>query len=212
MTTQEDSVEVELPYSMDAFDFVEVDNNTNEQDIPEQEEELEFAFPLFSSAPATNGKADERDDMPLRQQIIVTLRGENEDTDLIVEQHNKKQSDLKYGKIEYSIDEENNFKSTAIEYDDIFTGVKYNDKKSNSTVETLKIGELINPVIKEKKRKLGQKQRLAKKLGKEREEARKLKEQEMKKLIKKKFHKRGGKRNANAKAKPLNKVIKFKTE
>ena len=212
MTSHEDSVEVELPYSMDAFDFVEVDNNTNGQDNPEQEQELEFAFPLFSSAATTSNQTDERDDLPLRQQIIVTLRGENEDTDLIIEQHNKRQSDLKYGKIEYSIDETNKFKTTAIDYDDIFTGGNYHDKKSNSSVEIFKVGELINPIVKQKKKKLGQKKRLAKKLGKERELNRKLKEQEIKKLIKKKFHKRGGKRNANSKPKPANKVTKFKTE
>ena len=188
MTAEENSVDVELPYSMDGFDFVEVDNNANDQDMANEEEELEFAFPLFSVPEVTsNDTDDKKEDMPLRQQIIVTLRGENEDTDAIVEQHNNK-------------------------HDDVFKTLKYHDKKSNSLVEPLKIGELIHPVIKQKKKKLGQKQRLAKRLGKEREEARKLKDLEMKKLIKKKFHKRGGKRNANAKPKSINKIIKFKTE
>lgn len=201
----------QLSYNMDAFDFVEVDNNTNE-DAQNLEDEMEFAFPLFSSAPATDNKEDENDKSSLRQQIIVSLRGENEDIDAIVEQHNKTQSDLKYGKIEYKVEDKQKFQSIAVEYDDVFTSWKYNDKKSNSFVQPLNIGEPIHPVIKTKKRKLGQKQRLARRLGKEREEARKLKDLEIKKLIKKKFHKRGGKRNANAKPKPINKVVKFKTE
>jgi hypothetical protein len=213
MTAEENSVDVELPYSMDGFDFVEVDNNTNDQDMANEEEELEFAFPLFSVPEvSSNDTDDKKEDMPLRQQIIVTLRGENEDTDAIVEQHNKKQADLKYGKIQYSVEAKKEFVDTAVDYDDVFKTLKYHDKKSNSLVEPLKIGELIHPVIKQKKKKLGQKQRLAKRLGKEREEARKLKDLEMKKLIKKKFHKRGGKRNANAKPKSINKIIKFKTE
>lgn len=207
MTTVDNNEE--LSYNMDAFDFVEVDNNTNEN-VQDNEDEMEFAFPLFSSAPAADNKEDENDRSSLRQQIIVSLRGENEDVDAIVEQHNKKHSDIKYGKTEYNLEDKQRFQSTAVDYADVFNTWKYNDKKSNSTVQTLNIGELINPVIKTKKRKLGQKQRLARRLGKEREEARKLKDLEIKKLIKKKFHKRGGKRNA--KPKTVNKVVKFKTE
>lgn len=199
----------ELPYTMDLFDFVEVDNSTNEN-VQDSEDEMEFAFPLFSSAPVVDSKDDKNDRTSLRQQIIVSLRGENEDMDAIIEQHNKKQSDFKYGKTEYNTEDKQRFQSTAVEYADVFASWKYNDKKSNSAIHTLNIGELINPVIKTKKRKLGQKQRLARRLGKEREEARKLKDLEIKKMIKKKFHKRGGKRNA--KSKTVNKVVKFKTE
>ncbi|KAL6930032.1 hypothetical protein ACO0SA_001439 [Hanseniaspora valbyensis] len=88
--------------------------------------------------------------------------------------------------------------------------MKYNDKKSNSLIEMVPANGKIN-IEPKKTRKLGQRQRQAKKLGLQREEERKAKDLEMKKLIKKKFHKRGGKRNAN-KNKQVNKVVKFRTE
>lgn len=60
-----------------------------------------------------------------------------------------------------------------------------------------------------KKRKPGQKQRLAKKQAIQREKEREEKAKEIKKMIKKKFHKRGGKKN---KKKPEVAVPRFRTE
>lgn len=60
-----------------------------------------------------------------------------------------------------------------------------------------------------KKRRPGQKQRLARRLGQQREKEREEKAKEIKKMIKKKFHKRGGKKN---KKKPEPAAPRFRTE
>mgnify|MGYP003366170852 FL=1 len=206
------------PSNISLFDFVEVDNTSNiqdEQNEINEEDNMEFAFPLFSTNPTTataeNGNSNEDKKTDLRQELIVSLRDANEDADTLISEHNKTQSDHKFGRIIYKSSDIEHFNQVAIDYDSIFSSnMKYNDKKSNSLIEMVPANGKIN-IEPKKTRKLGQRQRQAKKLGLQREEERKAKDLEMKKLIKKKFHKRGGKRNAN-KNKQVNKVVKFRTE
>ncbi|CAI4036053.1 hypothetical protein SMKI_14G2690 [Saccharomyces mikatae IFO 1815] len=69
--------------------------------------------------------------------------------------------------------------------------------------------------LKIKKRRPGQKQRAAKKLALERTKERDAKAREIKKMLKKKFHKRGGKKNKKKVLNPLanaGSTPKFRTE
>ncbi|OBA26927.1 hypothetical protein HANVADRAFT_52713 [Hanseniaspora valbyensis NRRL Y-1626] len=206
------------PSNIPLFDFVEVDNTSNiqdEQNEINEEDNMEFAFPLFSTNPTTtsteNGISNEDNKTDLRQELIVSLRDATEDADTLISEHNKTQSDNKFGRIIYKSFDIEHFNQVAIDYDSIFSSnIKYNDKKSNSIIEIVPVNGKIT-IERKKTRKLGQRQRQARKIGLQREEERKAKDLEMKKLIKKKFHKRGGKRNAN-KSKQVNKVVKFRTE
>lgn len=206
------------PENIGFFDFVEVEKNANSQDEQNgsdaaEADEMEFAFPLFSTNPSFqpgNGTATS-DKEDLRSQLMVSLRDASEDVDAAVLKHNQEQSSKRLGTTAYTASELTQFRSLAVDFDSIFLhNFKYHNKKSNSAVEVVLVDSESNnkPY---KTRKPGQRQRQAKKLGLQRELERKTQEAEMKKLIKKKFHKRGGKRNSS-KPKQVNKVVKFRTE
>lgn len=79
-----------------------------------------------------------------------------------------------------------------------FRGKHMDVSKHNKEVERILLREKIL-----RKRRPGKKQRLARKLGAERELEREMKDKEIKKMLKKKFHRRGGKKNKKTSINPL---------
>ncbi|XBW35224.1 hypothetical protein QEN19_000787 [Hanseniaspora menglaensis] len=212
----DDNLEYTLPSYVPEFEFMEVNNTiSNAVEKDKVDEDMEYMFPLFSTNPTIELNVQENEEKKeresLRNQLIVSLRDATDDIDQIILEHNFKQSNAKFGRTICKDSSIQEYQLMAVEYETIFAEKSnYNDLKSNSTIEILSSLCKNNSISKNKK-KVGKRQREAKKVGQQRELERKEKAIEMKKIIKKKFHKRGGKRNAN-KAKSVNTVVKFGTE
>lgn len=227
------------------FEFVEVKRTdsplgftANSQDADEEREENkdEFEFPLFSfgvveeskgtieenqGAPDAEKNADERNQVKLMR---ISLKEPEEE---IIDQKRPKE----YYFTNYSVEQRQQFLQSSIDYDTVLqesaTILKDDQhihdkwpycqgKIINLHEYNLKIELQQQSDLKIKKRRPGQKQRAARKLALERSKERDAKAREIKKMLKKKFHKRGGKKNkkktvlnplANAASAP-----KFRTE
>lgn len=159
---------------------VDTEENANEIEIEqdEQEESFEF-FPLFSTEGLTKVE-------------IKTV--EEEEKEFFIQ----RERPMSYYMADYTIEEKHQFEQSAIAFDDIWEKAPYSNFKNpvinlNEYNDTITELNKINSI--KVKRKMGKKQRLAKKMGKlhvqEREDQIKM----VKKLIKKKFGRRGGKKN-----------------
>ncbi|AQZ15765.1 YNL050C [Zygosaccharomyces parabailii] len=157
----------------------------------------EYEFPLFSFGPRnaqTEGSNSSQG--PL---IRVSLREPSPD---ILTQ--KRPRDYYFR--EYSEKDHEQFKKSAIDYSQLlrdaksganvgwpqFRGSVLSVKEHNDRLEGMALRERHRM-----KRRPGKNQRLARKAGAQNEKERAEKAKEIKKLIKKKFHKRGGKKNKN---------------
>lgn len=194
----------------DDFEIVDVnDTNDKETTEPNEEVEQEFDFPLFSFGTVTEDSSDQP------QLMKVSLNEEHEE---IIQERPK---DYYFQRINEL--ERQNIKLCAVTYEDVLKdslrGPNEGWKKFRGKVIDLnEYNRLIdrdNEIkLKHKKRRPGKKQRLARKMGSKRVDERKAKEVELKKMRKKMFHKRGGKKNKkkadNSDLQPIK--PKFRTE
>lgn len=175
----------------DDFEIVDVnDENIADNTQPNEEPDQEFDFPLFSFGGVTEESTEEP------QLMKVSL---NEELEEIVQERPK---DYYFAQV--TEQQRINFEKSAITYDDIQAesnkGPNQGWKKFRGKVIDLseynRIIEKENAIkVRNSKRRPGKKQRLARKLGSQKVEERKAKDKELKKMKKKMFHKRGGKKN-----------------
>lgn len=200
---------------------VEKDQDPNDKVEPQPEEE--FDFPLFSFGNTDQSTAGDNDDevnedrgrskAPLMK---ISLREPSPDR--VIQERPRS-----YYFSELTEEDHAKFQESAIEFDVIlkesqvddgkrwqqFRGRILNVNDHNSRIEQLHIRERHC-----KKRRPGKKQRLARRQGKINEIQREEKAKEIKKMTKKKLHKRGGKKNKKAEFNPLKDAAKpkFRTE
>ncbi|CAI4050446.1 hypothetical protein N7582_004917 [Saccharomyces uvarum] len=203
------------------FEFVEVertgsDSKVNDEDANDEIEDNqdEFEFPLFSfgvvEAPKDSigkgrGTPDGKENEAHTEVNLMKVSLKEPEEEIIDQERPKE-----YYFANYSEDQRQQFLQSAIDYDTIIkesTKVQEDDlrvhhkwpycqgKIINLHEHNLEIASQQQRVLKIKKRRPGQKQRGAKKLALERIKERDAKAREIKKLLKKKFHKRGGKKN-----------------
>lgn len=155
----------------------------------------EFEFPLFSSGPRHAQSEDSNS--PQGPLIKVSLREPSPDV-FITERPRD------YYFVQYCEKDHEQFKKSAIDYSLVirdakseanvrwpqFCGSVLSVKEHNDQLERIARREKHRM-----KRRPGKNQRLARKAGAQNEKERVEKAKEIKKLIKKKFHKRGGKKN-----------------
>ncbi|KAM3160807.1 hypothetical protein ACU8KH_04952 [Lachancea thermotolerans] len=199
---QEEQLLIEPDLEFITVNDVQVSDSKQDND-PEGAQE--FEFPLFSFGAMENSAShdSEKDDAEesrgrtSTRLMKVSLREPSPD-------FFKQERPRSFYFAEYSVEQTNNFKTAAIEANDIlresavapnlrwsqFRGRLWDLKSHNAKIEREQLREL-----KIKRRRPGKKQRLAKKAGSERVKERLEKAKELKKLAKKKFHKRGGKKN-----------------
>lgn len=226
--------ELDMHDDFEIVDVVQDDSNTSKNDDAdtaatnnEEQEEFEY-FPLFSmgtsDATATNEEDQVEDkgseDGRGRSETKLMKVSLREPSPEIINQERPKD----YYFTQYTDEDHANFAKSAVGYMTILKesqmGPYTNWKKFRGRVIDLDKynKEIDRSILREKilkKRRPGQKQRRAKKLAAERIQERELKAKEIKKMIKKQFHKRGGKKNkkkqvqakAGATVKP-----KFRTE
>ncbi|CCD24425.1 uncharacterized protein NDAI_0D01120 [Naumovozyma dairenensis CBS 421] len=210
-------------------DSVEENNHDDNGQQQNDEDEFEF-FPLFSMATEPTSRIDgvetstteydEERGRSTNRLMKISLR---EPSPEIINQKRPKSHYF----ASYSKEEIDKFQLSAITYDSLlkefemgpnkgfeqFRGKVIDLKEYNDKIEAEDLREM-----RLKRRRPSQKQRLAKKLGAERLKERENRAKEIRKMIKKQFHKRGGKKNkkkamnplANAGLKPP--VPKFRTE
>lgn len=165
----------------------------------------EFEFPLFSfGSLAVNEEAADSTEQPEARGrskqtnlVKVSLR---EASPVIV---NQERPDSYYFARCSDLDREN-FKTSAIEHDQLieesvlkptFYQLKYDSKVLDIASHNEEIDKLRRQELKLKRRKPGKRQRMARKAGIEHVKEREERDKEIRKIIKKKFHKRGGKKN-----------------
>ncbi|EDO16716.1 hypothetical protein Kpol_1003p21 [Vanderwaltozyma polyspora DSM 70294] len=219
----------QLPAS-ELFEMVEVEPSTT--DLKEEEEENdEFEFPLFSFGTTqdttTEDKSETTDGVEVENGEEERGRSKNklmkislrEPSPEIINQERPKEY---YFHI-YDEEEQEKYKSSAIDYDSIFVDKDFIVQKPGNKNRVIDITKKNDQVEKEllrekmlKKRRPSKKQRVAKKLALERIKAREELAKQLKKEAKKKLGRRGGKKNkkkekmnplANAGATP-----RFRTE
>ncbi|QID87725.1 hypothetical protein GRS66_010408 [Saccharomyces pastorianus] len=188
------------------------DSKANDEDVNDEIEDNqdEFDFPLFSfgvvEAPRNavgKGKSTENEAHTGVNLMKVSLKEPEEE---MIDQERPKE----YYFANYSEVQRQQFLQSAIDYDTIIqenAKIQEDDlrvlhkwsycqgKIMNLHEHNLEIASQQQRDLKIKKRRPGQKQRVAKKLALERTKERDAKAREIKKLLKKKFHKRGGKKN-----------------
>lgn len=191
-----------------------------------QAKEDEFDFPLFSFGMASkvpddpqNEDASNDNDEPRGRDsttklMKVTLRSPSPEVI-------NNQRPRTYYFAEYSAQELMRFQSAAIQYDQIITEAS-KDAACSRSLHRRRIFDLkyhndkieaeIQRALKNKKRRPGKKQRLARKQGTIRNAEREAQAKEIKKMIKKKFHKRGGKKNKKKDSVAADVKPKFRTE
>ncbi|SCU86671.1 LAFA_0E02322g1_1 [Lachancea sp. 'fantastica'] len=214
------------------FEFVTVNqtgevNGKEAGDGPANEEE-EFDFPLFSFGGSIdvsnadslpNNEAEEQEQgqsrgRNTRRLIKVSLREESPD-------FVKQERPRSYYFADYSQDDIKKFESSAINYQvavrehTLLATVSaigrgrhsLNLDEHNKRIESDRLREL-----KIRRRRPGKKQREARKQGAERVKQRLENAKEIKKLVKKKFHKRGGKKNQKTSDVVAKQQPRFRTE
>lgn len=194
----------------DDFEIVDVnDVNGTENAAIDGEHAQEFDFPLFSLENVPEESKDEQ------QLMKISL---NEESSEIIQERPRE-----YYFSQTSEHERLNIEKSAISYDAILTESKKGPyqgwKKFRGKVIDLKeynriIDKENEKKLRNEKRRPGKKQRLVRKLGIRRVEERKAKDVELKRMRKKMFHKRGGKKNkkkTNVASTESNKP-KFRTE
>ncbi|KAH7586720.1 Fungal protein of unknown function (DUF2011) [Nakaseomyces glabratus] len=204
----------ELPYEEgvhDDFDIVQVEqqeeaNNKGAEDNGNDPEE--YAFPLFSFGA---GEEATKEDKPLMK---VSLKVEEEE---LVQERPKS-----YYYQHLSEECKDALSSSALTYDDIFTEKNMRPyqgwkKFRGKVIDVADYNRIVDAnkkmEIKNKKRRPGKKQRIAKALGSKRVKEREEKDKELKKQRKKMFHKRGGKKNKKkASTSAIPSKPKFRTE
>ncbi|KAL6948711.1 hypothetical protein ACO0QE_001184 [Hanseniaspora vineae] len=192
----------EKPYVLPAldFEFVVVDAPSKENDDPSNDQgQEEYDFPLFSmgSTDAISNK-DEENSISEPHLIKVTLAEEEDELDNAIKRINKR-PETYYFK-HFTEIEKLQIKQSCIEPDDIISSadVLWNSAWPQFNGPVINLAEYNNNVEqaqlrfkKLSKRKPGQRQRVARKEAKQ-----KVLEREEKRLsLKKKFRKRGGKKN-----------------
>ncbi|CAD6643076.1 BJ4_G0014470.mRNA.1.CDS.1 [Saccharomyces cerevisiae] len=243
-SSKNNSEHVEVLVPPTEFEFVEVERTDSSLDLKEsnnsaheqkEEKQEEFEFPLFSfgvveasTSPAQEeqGSSTQEKDTPQTEVSLMKISLKEPEEEIINQERPKD-----YYFASHSADQKLQFQQSSIDYDVIIQestkiledDLRIRDKwpycqgriidlyKHNARIELEQQKEL-----KIKKRRPGQKQRAAKKLALERTKERDAKAREIKKQLKKKFHKRGGKKNK--KKVPLNPLAKagstpkFRTE
>lgn len=209
------------------FEFIEVNNaegstadidrNTENVDTNNTQEDDEFDFPLFSfgaAAPldeADNGKAQEEKEEGESRGRSVTKLMKVSLREPSPEVINITRPRLYYFS-EYSEAEKQQFRESALDVDSILKEYKlgpykgwpeYRGKVIDLNEHNAKIDLEQQRMKKLQKKRPSKKQRIARKLGKERELQRIQKDKEIKMMIKKRFHKRGGKKNKKKVPNPL---------
>lgn len=200
------------------IELVEIKVQNEEPGNQEDPQETdEFDFPLFSFAPiednneSSNGDKEEGNMSGAGKLMRISLK---EVQYTVPEQ--KRPKDYYYAA--FSDGDRRKFSASAVGYDEAtreaslgpfqgwarWRGAVIDLDKHNDEVE-----RLLRRQKQLQKRRPGQKQRAARRIGKQREQERQEKAREIKKMIKKKFHKRGGKKN---KKKAEQVVPKFRTE
>ncbi|AET38791.1 uncharacterized protein Ecym_3299 [Eremothecium cymbalariae DBVPG len=196
------------------FEFVEVECCNASEKCLDSSIQDEFDFPLFScsavewsatqlnnscnagtSVQITNGHEPES---PTQTRLSkVSLR--EEESEVI-----KNERPMSYYIAEYTTKQKKRLQLVAIEYDLIMKEAakdrdnissKYRGKFVDLVDHNAKVEAELLRQLKLKRRRPSKRQRMAKRLGKLRESERQNKVDEIKKMIKKKFHKRGGKKN-----------------
>ncbi|QEU58954.1 hypothetical protein KDRO_B02190 [Kluyveromyces lactis] len=205
------------------LEFVEVQTQQEDTINPVRNDESdvnnsaeEFDFPLFSfgtisdsTTPANDvGTSVQTDEIRGRQAtalIKVSLREPSPDLTPIGRART-------YYHAEYSEQDRHNFSAAAVSVDVIlkyaelgpysgwpqFRGkvIDVDEHNRNVHTEQLRVRHL-------RRKRPGKRQRMARLHGKEREDQRKQRDSEIKRLLKKKFHKRGGKKNKKKTTNPL---------
>ncbi|QLQ78971.1 hypothetical protein HG537_0B03180 [Torulaspora globosa] len=223
-------------FSVSRKDLYDDESLSEKTELPEgsryEPELLEVDIPISKPAESDLGQEIDEFDFPLfsfgteeKSTKITEVESANTGAGLMkvslrepIYETPKQERPKSYYFSNFTEEERSRYAKSALDYDTIlreaslgpyrgwtrFRGRVLDVKQHNDRIE-----QLLQREERLKKRRPGQKQRLARRMAQQREKERIEKAKEIKKMIKKKFHKRGGKKN---KKKPEPALPRFRTE
>lgn len=186
------------------FELVDVDitNTSRNSGCNSEDQNEEFEFPLFSledetSKQNSNNQDNKSQDVSRARLIKVSLK----EHPLVIAK-NERPKDYYFSS--YSEERQREFDSVAVEYSDILKEALMTDKPNMNQFKgkLIDVGHYNRSIALEtsrylrmKRKRPGKNQRMARKIGQKHNKEREERIKEIKKMVKKKFHKRGGKKN-----------------
>lgn len=207
------------PPIADDFEIIETENAQQEVGVDHSKNHEDsdiFDFPLFSFGPTNDNSTFGKPDSPSHRKeternALYRISLREPDIEVVVQSRPRD-----YYFASYTCTDRDNFAKSAITYEDIVKCSKVPWTMHRPKVLDLKrhnddIKVALQRELKINKRRPSKRQRDAHKTGKAKTEQRLATELKIKKMIKKKFHKRGGKKN---KKKPASTILtpRFRTE